>query len=207
MTIRLLIADDHLVVRMGLVAVLGHQKDLVVVAQAEDGREAVRLYREYQPDVTLMDLRMPLLDGLAATAAIHAASPDARVLMLTTYDTEEDVHRALTAGASGYLLKDAGPEELVAAIRAVHAGERWLPEALRRQLAQREDDEQLTARQVEVLNLLAQGCSNKDIGRHLGISEDGAKAHVKKIFLKLRVTDRTEAVSAAVKRGIIRLEG
>ena len=132
MTIRLLIADDHLVVRMGLVAVLATQRDLTVIAQASDGDEAVRLHREHRPDVTLMDVRMPVRDGIAATAAIRAADPAARVLMLTTYDTEEDVHRALAAGASGYLLKDAGPEELIAAIRAVHAGERSLPEHLRR---------------------------------------------------------------------------
>lgn len=207
MTIRLLLADDHLVVRMGLVAVLGHQRDLQVVAQAQDGREAVRLHAEHRPDVTLMDLRMPGLDGIAATAAIRAADPAARILMLTTYDTEEDVHRALAAGASGYLLKDAGPEELVAAIRAVHAGERALPEHLRRQLAQREEGEALTARQIEVLGLLAKGLSNREIGVQLGISEDGAKAHVKQIFLKLHVSDRAEAVSAAVRRGILRLEG
>jgi two-component system NarL family response regulator len=207
MTIRLLLADDHLVVRMGLVAVLATQRDLAVVAQAGDGDEAVRLHREHRPDVTLMDVRMPLRDGVAATAAIRAATPTAKVLMLTTYDTEEDVHRALAAGASGYLLKDAGPEELIAAIRAVHAGERSLPEHLRRQLAQREDGETLTARQVEVLGLLAKGLSNREIGGQLGISEDGAKAHVKQIFLKLHVSDRAEAVSAAVRRGILRLDG
>jgi two-component system NarL family response regulator len=206
MTIRLLIADDHLVVRMGLVAVLSHHKDLHVVAQAQDGNEAVRLHAEQRPDVTLMDLRMPGLDGIAATAAIRAAAPAARVLMLTTYDTEEDVHRALSAGASGYLLKDAGPEELVQAVRAVAAGERWLPEHIRRQLANREDIEALTNRQIEVLALLAQGRSNKAIGLALGISEDGAKAHVKQIFLKLRVADRAEAVAEGMRRGILSLE-
>jgi two-component system, NarL family, response regulator len=206
MTIRLLLADDHVVVRMGLVAVLGHHKDLLVVAQAQDGKEAVRLHGEHRPDVTLMDLRMPGLDGIAATAAIRAAAPDAKVLMLTTYDTEEDVHRALAAGASGYLLKDAGPDELVQAIRAVAAGERWLPEHIKRQIANREDSEALTARQIEVLGLLAQGRSNKAIGLALGISEDGAKAHVKQIFLKLRVADRAEAVAEGMRRGILTLE-
>ncbi len=205
MTIRLLIADDHVVVRMGLVAVLAHQRDLTVVAQAEDGREAVRAHGEHRPDVTLMDLRMPALDGIAATAAIRAAAPEAKVLMLTTYDTEEDVHRALTAGASGYLLKDAGPAELVAAIRAVYAGERWLPEHIRHQITQRGGSDALTARQIEVLTLLAQGRSNKAIGMGLGISEDGAKAHVKQIFLKLRVADRAEAVAEAIRRGILSL--
>jgi two-component system NarL family response regulator len=202
-TIRLLIADDHLVVRLGLVAVLAHQADLMVVAQAGDGEEAVRLHAQHRPDVTVMDLRMPVLDGIAATAAIRAATPDARVLMLTTYDTEEDVHRALSAGASGYLLKDAGPEDLVAAIRALSAGGRWLPEHIRRQLANRASDEALTARQLEVLALLAQGRSNRAIGASLGISEDGAKAHVKQIFLRLHVADRAEAVAEAMRRGIL----
>lgn len=204
--IRLLIADDHAVVRMGLVAVLAHQPDLEVVAQAEDGAEAVRLFEELHPDVTVMDVRMPGKDGIEATAAIRALDKKARVLMLTTYDTEEDVHRAMEAGATGYVLKDAGPNDLVEAIRKVATGEVWLPDHIRRQLAQRNDEAQLTARQIEVLQYLAQGQSNKAIGSHLGISEDGAKAHVKQIFLKLKVSDRASAVAAGVRRGILRMD-
>ena len=204
--IRLLITDDHAVVRMGLVAVLSHHPDLTVVAQAEDGVEAVRLFSEIRPDVTVMDVRMPNKDGISATSEIRRIDPQARVLMLTTYDTEEDVHRAMAAGASGYVLKDAGPGELVEAIRHVAAGETWLPKHIQQQLAQRNDDEQLTARQMEVLQLLAQGQSNKEIGAHLGISEDGAKAHVKQIFLKLHVSDRASAVATAVRRGILRID-
>jgi two-component system NarL family response regulator len=203
--IRLLITDDHAVVRMGLVAVLSHHPDLTVVAQAEDGVEAVRLFGEIRPDVTVMDVRMPNKDGISATSEIRRIDPQARVLMLTTYDTEEDVHRAMAAGASGYVLKDAGPGELVEAIRRVAAGETWLPKHIQQQLAQRNEDEQLTARQIEVLQLLAQGQSNKEIGTHLGISEDGAKAHVKQIFLKLHVSDRASAVATAVRRGILRI--
>ena len=204
--IRLLITDDHAVVRMGLVAVLSHHPDLTVVAQAEDGVEAVRMFSEIRPDVTVMDVRMPNKDGISATSEIRRIDPQARVLMLTTYDTEEDVHRAMAAGASGYVLKDAGPGELVEAIRHVAAGETWLPKYIQQQLAQRNDDEQLTARQMEVLQLLAQGQSNKEIGAHLGISEDGAKAHVKQIFLKLHVSDRASAVATAVRRGILRID-
>lgn len=205
--IRLLIADDHLVVRMGLAAVLEHHPAVTVVAMAGDGDEAIALHRRHRPDVTLIDLRMPRCDGIAAIRAIRAESPAARVLMLTTYDTEEDVHRAIAAGACGYLLKSAGGDELVAAVEAAHRGEEWLPEAIRRQLAQRSDDDALTGRQVEVLELLARGLSNKEIGARLGISEDGAKAHVKKIYQRLHVADRAEAVTAAVRRGIIHLDG
>jgi len=204
--IRLLITDDHAVVRMGLVAVLSHHPDLTVVAQAEDGGEAVRLFSEVRPDVTVMDVRMPIKDGISATSEIRRIDPLARILMLTTYDTEEDVHRAMAAGARGYVLKDAGPGELVEAIRHVAAGETWLPKHIQQQLAQRNNEEQLTARQIEVLQLLAQGQSNKAIGSLLGISEDGAKAHVKQIFLKLRVSDRTSAVATAVRRGILRID-
>ena len=185
---------------------LSHHPDLTVVAQAEDGVEAVRLFSEIRPDVTVMDVRMPNKDGISATSEIRRIDPQARVLMLTTYDTEEDVHRAMAAGASGYVLKDAGPGELVEAIRHVAAGETWLPKHIQQQLAQRNDDEQLTARQMEVLQLLAQGQSNKEIGAHLGISEDGAKAHVKLIFLKLHVSDRASAVATAVRRGILRID-
>jgi two-component system NarL family response regulator len=204
--IRLLIADDHAVVRMGLVAVLTHHADLTVIAQAEDGNDAVRLFESLRPDVTVMDVRMPNMDGIAATKAVKKIDENARILMLTTYDTEEDVNRAMEAGACGYVLKDAGPEDLVTAIRHVSAGETWLPDHIRQQLAQRSDDEQLTARQIQVLQFLAQGQSNKAIGIHLGISEDGAKAHVKQIFLKLRVSDRASAVTAAVRRGILRID-
>ncbi len=206
MSIRLLIADDHLVVRMGLIAVLSTQPDFRVVAQAEEGTMAVSMCQQHRPDVAILDVRMPRCDGIIACTAIRKELPAVRVLMLTTYDTEEDVHRALAAGANGYLLKDAVASDLVAGIRAVHAGDRWLPDHLRRQLAQRDSSETLTARQIEVLAFLAKGLSNRSIGVQLAISEDGVKAHIKLIFQRLRVSDRTEAVGEAIRRGILRLE-
>ena len=203
--IHVLVADDHLVVRLGLAAVLQFDVGIRVVAMAESGQEAVSLYRKHRPDVVLMDLRMPDLDGVEATRRIRAEFPEARILMLTTYDTDEDVRRALDAGASGYLLKTAGQEELVAALRAVHRGERWLPAGVAARWPEIQEQPSLSARQLEVLELLGKGFSNKEIARLLGFSEDGAKAHLKTIFAKLGVQDRTEAVAVALQRGLIRM--
>jgi len=192
-------------VRLGLAAVLQFDAGIRVVAMAEGGQGAVSLYRKHRPDVVLMDLRMPDLDGVEATRRIRFEFPEARILMLTTYDADEDVRRALDAGASGYLRKTAGQEELVAALRAVHRGERWLPAGLAARLPEIQERPSLSARQLEVLELLGKGFSNKEIAGLLGFSEDGAKAHLKAIFAKLGVQDRTGAVVVAVQRGLIRM--
>ncbi len=203
--IRLLLVDDHLVVRMGLVAVLARTPDIRVIACAEDGAEALALHRQHRPDVTLMDMRLPDADGAEVTARLKAEFPEARVLILTTFDTEEDIHRAMEGGASGYLLKTADRAEMIAAIRSVHAGEIYLPSELAELLALRESAAAPTPRQLEVLRLLARGLSNADIARVLGISRDAVKAHLKTLFVRLEVSDRTEAVMVAVQRGILRL--
>jgi DNA-binding NarL/FixJ family response regulator len=203
--IRLLVVDDHLVVRMGLVALLNRQKDFKVVGEAEDGAQAVEKYREHRPDVCLMDIRMPKLTGMQALTAIRAEFPEARVLMLTTYDGDSDIHGALAAGASGYLLKDVEGEELVHAIREVHGGGRYLPAEVAQRLAERGATPQLTPREIEVLELLAKGLSNKEIASVLNFTDFTAKAHVRNILEKLGVEDRTSAVTEALHRGIVHL--
>lgn len=204
--IRVMLVDDHYVVRMGLVTVLQFDKGIEVAAHAEDGNEAVELFRKHRPDVTLMDVRMPVCDGIEATRAIRGEFPEARILMLTTYDMDEDLHRAISAGAVGYLLKKASQKELLAAIREVHRGGRWLPLDIQERLRERAAMPELTARQMEVLGLLVKGFTNKEIARILGFSEDGAKAHLKAIFTKLGVIDRLEAAAVALQRGLISLE-
>ena len=203
--IRLLVVDDHLVVRMGLIALLNRQKDFTVVGEAEDGAQAVEKYRDHEPDVCLMDIRMPKLTGMQALTAIRADFPEARVLMLTTYDGDSDIHGALAAGASGYLLKDVEGEELVHAIREVHRGARYLPAGVARRLAERSGIPQLTPREIEVLELLAKGLSNKEIAGVLNFTGFTAKAHVRNIMEKLGVEDRTGAVTEALQRGILHL--
>jgi len=204
--IRLLVVDDHLVVRMGLVALLNRRKDFEVVAEAEDGAQAVERYREYRPDVCLMDIRMPKLTGVQALAAIRAEFPEARVIMLTTYDGDSDIRGALAAGASGYLLKDVEGDELVLAIRAVHAGRRYLPAEVAQRLAERSATPELTPRELEVLELLVKGLSNKQIAEVLDFTEFTSKAHVRNIIGKLGVGDRTGAVTEAIQRGIVHLD-
>jgi DNA-binding NarL/FixJ family response regulator len=204
--IRLLLVDDHSVVRMGLAAVLGLENDLVVVAEAEDGEEASEAFRNHQPDVTLMDARMPGAGGVAAVRAIRTEFPEARIVMLTTYDLEEVVFAALDAGAAGYLLKSVERDELVAAIRRVAAGERCLPASLARRLAERGSRKHLSPRELEVLDLMRRGLSNRDIGVALGISDHTAKAHVKAILAKLEAGDRAEAVAAGFERGFLQIE-
>lgn len=204
--IRLLVADDHHVVRAGLAAVLHFEKRVLVVAEAADGEEAVVLHAEHRPDVTLLDVRMPRLDGPAAAARIRAADPAARLLMLSTSEADEDIRRAFEAGASGYILKSASPSELVEAILAVHRGERWVPAIVARLAAEGRAQPTLSARQTEVLELLAKGLSNKEIATVLGFTADGAKAHLKSIYAKLGVNDRTEAVVVAIQRGLIRVD-
>ncbi len=203
--IRILIADDHYVVRMGLVALVETEADLQVVGEAADGTQAVDLYKKLQPDLVLMDLRMPRGDGVTATLKIREHFPTARILMLTTYDGDDDIHRALTAGASGYLLKNSTRDGLIPAIRAVAAGQRWIPQEVANRLAVRKMFEELTPRELEVLKQLAKGLANKEIASVLNISEHTVKDHLKNILGKLHVADRTEAVTAALQRGIIQL--
>lgn len=205
--IRLLLADDHTVVRMGLVAVLGLEKDIEIVAEAEDGGEAVEKFRAAQPDVALVDVRMPGLDGIEALRRIRAEWPEARVLMLTTSELDEDVQRAMELGASGYLLKSVHRTELVRAIREVHAGGRCIPNELARRLAALSQRRQLTARELEVLDGMRRGLSNRDIATALGITEHTVKAHVKAILQKLEAADRAEAVGRGFEQGLLRVEG
>jgi two-component system NarL family response regulator len=203
--IRVLIADDHVTVREGLVAMIGRQSDMIVAGEAANGRDAVELWRKHRPDVTLLDLRMPVLDGVGAIDEIRRQDASARVIMLTTFDTDADIAKAITAGAKGYLLKDAQREELLECIRKVHAGETCIPPALVAKLAAGLSNQALTGRELDVLTLLARGKSNKEIGRNLYISETTVKSHLRSIFTKLNVLSRTEAITAANRRGLIQL--
>lgn len=201
--ISILIADDHEVVRSGLAAIFGFQKDFTVVAEARNGEEAIRLAKRHQPDVVVMDLVMPVRDGVEATHEIVAAVPTTRVLILTTFATSSDLQRALDAGAAGAVSKDAPNCELVAAIRAVARGERAVSSDIENQLDAAESPN-LTDRQLEVLQSLTRGLSNLDIAKMCGISEDGVKAHMKAIFAKLNVSNRLEAASYALKHQLVR---
>jgi two-component system, NarL family, response regulator len=203
--IRVLIVDDHPFMRQGLAAVLDYKPDMLVVGQACNGREALDLFRQHQPDVTLMDLRMPEMGGVEAIAAIVAEFINAHLIVLTTYDGDEDIYRGLRAGAKGYVLKDAEPEELLAAIRAVHAGQQYIPPAVGAKLAERMGSPELSDRELEVLNQMAMGKSNLEISATLSIAEGTVKFHVKNILSKLGVSDRTQAMIVALKRGIITL--
>lgn len=203
--IRILVADDHFVVRMGLVALVNTEDDMEVVAEAEDGGRAVELFAQFRPDLVLIDSRMPGKDGVAATLEIRARFPDARILMLTAYDGDADIRRALEAGVNGYVLKRSTGDNLIPALRAVASGERWLSKSAAGQLASRKSYELLTPREVQVLDEIAKGLANKQIGDSLHITEYTVKDHVKNILAKLRVADRTEAVTVALKRGIIHL--
>ena len=204
--IRVLIADDHGVVREGLVSMIQRNKaDMTVVGEASNGREAVELWKEHRPDVTLLDLRMPELDGVDAIKEIRADDEKARIIVLTTFDGDEDIYRAIQAGAKGYLLKDVPREALMDCIRRVYAGETSVPVHLVAKLADRVSGETLSKREIEVLKLMAQGKSNKEIGSALFISEGTVKSHGKAIFAKMNVVSRTEAVADATRRGLIRL--
>ena len=202
--IRVLIADDHTVLRDGLVALINQEEDMQVVADTGDGQLAVELWNQHRPDVTLMDLRMPRLDGVDAIYRIRAAEPRARIIVLTTYDGDEDIYRGMRAGAKSYLLKDVRREELFQCIRQVHAGQTFVPPAIGAKLAERLPGEELTPRELEVLRLLGQGRPNKLIGADLKISEVTVKSHVQSIFRKLNVLSRTEALAVANRRGVLR---
>jgi DNA-binding NarL/FixJ family response regulator len=204
--LRLLVADDHPIVRAGLVAVLGQEPDLVVVAQAENGERAVALFQEHQPDVALMDLRMPLIDGVEAIRRIVEEFPAARILALTTYEGDADIRRALEAGAQGYLLKDMLLSDVITAVRKVHRGERVIPIAVAVRLAEFSESSDLTEREAEVLQLVARGLSNKETAQAIGRTDETVKIHLKNIFTKLGVADRTEAVTVALARGLIHLQ-
>jgi len=203
--IRVLIADDHVTVREGLAAMIGRQPDMMVVAEAANGREAVDLWTKYCPDVALLDLRMPTLDGVGAIKEIREQHASARVIVLTTFDTDNEISRAIKAGAKGYLLKDAQREELLECIRKVHAGETCIPPSLVAKLAAGMSSEALTGRELDVLTLLARGKSNKEIGVNLYISETTVKSHLRSIFTKLNVLSRTEAITTASRRGLVQL--
>lgn len=199
-------ADDHPLIRSGLEAVLSNEPDMQVVGEAANGEEAIDLYRRLRPDIVLMDLRMPVMDGLAATKAIINEFPDAKIIALTTYEGDEDIHRALSAGARGYLLKDMMRSELLKVIRTVRGGQRAIPAAVAARLAEYTPRVELTPRELEVLLLMAKGLSNPEIASMLGRTESTMKVHVSNILDKLDVTDRTEAVTVAMQRGILHLD-
>jgi DNA-binding NarL/FixJ family response regulator len=202
---RIMIADDHPVVREGFAAMIGTEPDMTVVAQARSGEEAIDLFRRVRPDVTLMDLRMPGMGGVDAIRAIRREFPDSRLIVLTTYDGDEDIYRALEAGAQAYLLKDMICDEILAAIRAVHAGQRRIPAAVGTRLAERMTALGLSEREQRVLDLVATGKSNKEIAAALEITEATVKGHMTNVLGKLGVTDRTQAVITAIRRGLVHL--
>jgi DNA-binding NarL/FixJ family response regulator len=202
---RVLVADDHYVVRMGVIAIINNEPDMEVVAEAANGTQAVELFSRHQPDLTLLDSRMPLKNGVEAAKEIRRLRGAARILMLTAFDGDEDIHKAIAAGAQGYILKSATGEQLVPALRAVAAGRNWIPAEVASRLAKRKEYEPLTPRELEVLHELAKGLANKQIADVMGISQHTAKGYLKNILTKLHVADRTEAVTVAIQRGLIHL--
>jgi DNA-binding NarL/FixJ family response regulator len=203
--IRVLVVDDHAIVLQGLAAIINEEADMTVIAQARDGVEAIALFRQTQPDVTLMDLRMPQMGGVGAIGAICAEFSQARIIVLTTYDGDEDIYRGLRTGAKGYLLKDSKPNELRSAIRIVHNGQQYIPPNVAAKLVQRMTNPELTDRELDVLRLVAQGMSNLEIGAALSITESTVKSNINRILSKLGAKDRTQATIIALKRGIASL--
>ncbi len=204
--IRIMVVDDHFAIRMGLTGSINLEPDMAVEAEASNGFQAIEGFRKHQPDIVLMDLKLPGTSGIEATAAICKEFPKAAIIMLSTHDGEEDIYRSLQAGARAYILKDAAREELMAAIRKVHAGERVISPAVGARLAERMTRAELTAREIEVLKLMAKGRSNKEIGSALGIAEVTVKLHVGHLLTKLNANDRTQAATTALQRGILHLE-
>ena len=198
-------ADDHPLLREGLAAIINNQPDMLLVAQASSGTEAIERYRQHKPDVTLMDLRLPDLSGIEAMVAIRKEFPDARVIILTTFEGDVEIQRALKAGAAGYLLKSMPPKQMVEAVRAVHAGKKGIPPQIAAQIAEHLGEETLSERELDVLRRVADGNRNRDIAELLFISEETVKVHLKHVMEKLGASDRTEAVAIAVRRGIIQL--
>lgn len=203
--LRIILADDHFIVRSGLVALIDSEPDMKVVAQATDGAQAIEAYARHRPDVLLLDLRMPVVGGNQVIESIRRDFPEAHILVLTAYNGDEDIHRALSSGACGYLLKSSTGDDLIPAIRQVAAGGRWIPSDVASRLAVRRDYGSLTQREIEVLREIARGRANKEIAGHLAITENTVKDHLKNILAKLQVAARTEAVTVAVQRGIIEL--
>ena len=206
MTIRILCVDDHQLIREGIASVLEDQPDMRLVGEATNGQEAVEGFRRYRPDVTLMDLRMNTMNGVEATRAIRAEFPNARIIVLTTFDGDEDIYRALQAGARGYLLKGMDTEELLSAIRTVHSGKSRIPASVAERLAERMNTPGLTDRETEVLRLIVGGNSNKEIAAALFISEATVKTHINSLLSKLGVSDRTQAATTALQRGIVHFD-
>jgi DNA-binding NarL/FixJ family response regulator len=203
--IRILTVDDHPLMREGIAAMIKSQADMLLVAEAGDGRDAIQTFREHQPDVTLMDIRLPGMSGIDTLIAIRSEFPEARILMLTTFEGDVEIQRALQAGARGYMLKSMPQAELISALREVHAGRKRIPADVAAQIAEHMGDELLTGREIEVLHEVAAGRRNRDIAERLLISEETVKVHVKHIMEKLGARDRTLAVSIAVRRGILHL--
>jgi len=204
--IRVLCVDDHPLVRKGIASILATERDVKLVAEGANGREAVALFEKHRPDVTLMDLRMPEMDGIAAATAIRRQFPEARIIALTSFDGDQEIQRALEAGVRGYLLKEMVHTEVLRAIRLVHAGQKLMPSEVVERLAEYFPPVALTAREVEVLGCVARGMSNKEIAEQLGTADGTVKIHVQNILAKLGAADRTHAVTIAVKRGILHLD-
>jgi DNA-binding NarL/FixJ family response regulator len=203
--IRVFSVDDHPLFNEGIAAIISHQTDMQLVAQATSGGEAIEKFRGHRPDVTLMDLRLPDMSGIDTLVAIRTEFPDARIVMLTTFEGDVEIQRALGAGAQGYVLKSMPPKDLVATIRHVHSGKKRIPSEVAARLAEHLGEEDLTAREMEVLRYAADGNRNRDIGQKLFISEETVKVHLKHIMEKLAASDRTQAVAIALRRGIIEL--
>ena len=201
-----MVVEDHPAFRHGLVGLLNCVPDMVVIAEAKDGPEALALFRQNPPDVVLMDLRLPGMSGVEVTLALRQEAPHCRIVVITTYDGDEDIYRALQSGAQSYLLKDMSFEEMATIIRSVHLGRPELPTAVAGRLAERIRRPELTPRELEVLHLLVRGRSNKEIATSLGVSEPTVKSHLKALFLKLGVRDRTQAAVSALQHGIVHLE-
>jgi DNA-binding NarL/FixJ family response regulator len=203
--INVLVVDDHPIVRVGIVAIINARPDMTVVAECGTGEEAVGLFEQHEPDIVLMDLRLPKMSGVEAIRTIRIRHPRACFVVLTTYEGDEDIYQALEAGARAYVIKGMPHEMLIDALRRVHAGHRFLPPAISRTLATRTPDSDLSAREREVLSLLARGETNKEIAQHLGITEATVKCHVSVILMRLQATDRTQAVVTALQRGLVHL--
>ena len=202
--IKVMIVDDHPLVRVGMATVVNQQRDMTIAAEADGGPRALELFRQHRPDVVLMDLRLRGDSGARLTTAIRGEFPDARVLVISNYDGDEDIHQALSAGAMGYLFKSVVEDELIDAIREINAGRRYLPKGVAARLNENESRMRLTRREDEILDLLGKGLSNRELGQVLGVSEDTIKTHLKSLFRKLDVSDRAEAVREGLRRGFIR---
>jgi DNA-binding NarL/FixJ family response regulator len=205
-SIRVLLADDHAIVRNGVAQILNEERGMTVVAQAADGAEAVELFARIRPDVALIDLRMPKLEGVQVVEQIRHRFSDAAIVILTTYDTDNDIEHALRAGAKAFLVKDVSPQDLVACVRAVHAGRTWVSPRVAAKLVAHVTNVRITRRELAVLRLLAAGNSNREIGDALGISDGTVKIHLTHLFAKLEVTSRTEAIATALRRGLVRID-